>query len=111
MSNTTGSARYDHKTVTIDDWGVKPLKNVSTYPTNNQGDRNITTIYDWDNFKETWYTETVKAGKPIWLRIFTWNYPNHPYIVASADRPIYDVQNRFLGMVAADIHLSPKNMV
>ncbi|MEH2313347.1 MAG: hypothetical protein V7K35_18525 [Nostoc sp.] len=46
MSNTTGSARYDHKTVTIDDWGVKPLKNVSTYPTNNQGDRNITTIYD-----------------------------------------------------------------
>ncbi|WP_442945274.1 PDC sensor domain-containing protein [Nostoc sp.] len=71
----------------------------------------MTTIYDWDNFKETWYTEAVKAGKPIWLRIFTWNYPNHPYIVASADRPIYDVQNRFLGMVAADIHLSPKNMV
>lgn len=53
----------------------------------------------------------IAAGKPIWLRIFAWNYPNHPYIVASADRPIYDVQNRFLGMVAGDIHLLSKNMV
>ncbi|WP_292758569.1 hypothetical protein [Nostoc sp. NOS(2021)] len=101
-----GAARYDGKTVTIDDWSAKPPKNSYKYATDDQGDRtHINTIVDWNNFKETWYTEPVKARKPIWSRIFTWNYPNHPYITASAGRPIYDAQNRLLGMVAADIHL------
>ncbi|MBD2559381.1 sensor histidine kinase [Nostoc linckia FACHB-391] len=102
----TGAARYDGKTVTIDDWSAKPPKNAYNYATDDQGDRtHVTTIFDWDNFKETWYTEPVKAGKPIWSRIYILNYPNHPYIAASAGHPIYDAQNRLLGMVAADIHL------
>jgi signal transduction histidine kinase len=101
-----GAGRYDGKTVTIDDWSAKPPKNLYTYATDEKGDRtNVTTIYDWDNFSMSWYTEPVKAGKAIWSRIYTWNYPNHPYIVASAGRPIYDTQNRLLGMVGADIHL------
>ncbi|WP_016878237.1 ATP-binding protein [Chlorogloeopsis fritschii PCC 9212] len=101
-----GAGRYDGKTVTIDDWSAKPPKNLYTYATDEKGDRtNVTTIYDWDNFSMSWYTEPVKAGKAIWSRIYTWNYPNHPYIVASAGRPIYDAQNRLLGMVGADIHL------
>ncbi|OUL28401.1 histidine kinase [Nostoc sp. RF31YmG] len=102
----TGAARYDGKTVTIDDWGSKPPKNWYTYATDNQGNRTrVIDILDWDNFKEPWYTEPVKAGRPIWSKIITLNYPNHPYIAASASRPIYDAQNRLLGMVAIDIHL------
>lgn len=101
-----GAGRYDGKTITIDDCSSNPPKKLYNYATDDQGDRtHINTIVDWDNFKETWYTEPVKARKPIWSRIYTWNYPNHPYIVASAGRPIYDAQNRLLGMVAADIHL------
>lgn len=53
----------------------------------------------------SWYTEPIAAKKPIWSRIYTWNYPDHPYVVASAGRPIYDRNNQLLGMVGADIHL------
>ncbi|MCC5640204.1 HAMP domain-containing protein [Nostoc sp. CHAB 5844] len=100
-----GAGRYDGKTTTIDDWEAKPPKNWYNYATDNHGDRTqIMDNLDWDNFKEPWYTEPVKAGKPIWSRIVTINY-KYPYIAASAGRPVYDAQNRLLGMVASDIHL------
>ncbi|MBD2247685.1 ATP-binding protein [Nostoc sp. FACHB-888] len=101
-----GAARYDGKTVTIDDWKAKPPKNIYTYATDNQGNRkNVINILDWDNLSMPWYTEPVKAGKPIWSQIYTWNYPDNPYIVASAGRPIYDKNKQLLGMVGTDIHL------
>ena len=101
-----GAARYDGKAVVIDDWSPKPPNNVTNYATDNKGDRtDVVTIYDWNNFQEPWYTEPVKAGKAIWSRIVTVNYPNYPYIAASAGRPIYDANNRLLGMVGVDIHL------
>ncbi len=101
-----GAGRYDGKTVTVDDWSAATANNLTTYATDNQGNRTkIMTVYTWNNFKETWYTEPIAAKKPIWSRIYTWNYPGHPYIVASAGRPIYDAQNRPLGIVAVDIHL------
>ncbi|MBC1222567.1 HAMP domain-containing protein [Nostoc sp. UCD121] len=102
-----GAARYDGKTITIDDWTAKPPNNTSTYATDNQGNRTqINARWDWNNFKESWYTQPIAAGKPIWAKIVTGNYPTGPYIAASASRPIYDSQNRLLGMIACDIHLS-----
>jgi len=104
--DSIGVARYDGKTLTIDDARPKPPNNALTYATDEQGNRtSILSRGTWDNFQESWYTEPVKAGKPIWSRIYTWNYPSHPYVAASAGRPIYDAQNKLLGMVAADIHL------
>ncbi|WP_414544303.1 sensor histidine kinase [Nostoc sp. CCY0012] len=101
-----GAARYDGKTLTIDDWSTQSPNNGHTYATDNQGNRtHVTDIYDWNNFQENWYTQPMKAGKAIWSRIYTWNSANTPYITASAGRPIYDTQNRLLGMVGADIHL------
>lgn len=101
-----GAGSYDGKTVVIDDWSSKLSNNCYTYATDDQGNRTkLTTITDWDNFTMPWYTEPVKAGKPVWSRIYTWNYPNYPFIVASAGRPIYDARNRLLGIVGADIHL------
>ncbi|MBW4487884.1 MAG: HAMP domain-containing protein [Trichocoleus desertorum ATA4-8-CV12] len=101
-----GAGRYDGKTVTVDDWSAQSANNLSTYATDDKGNRTeVKTVYTWNNFQQTWYTEPIAAKKPIWSRIYTWNYPNHPYVVASAGRPIYDVQNRLLGIVAVDIHL------
>ena len=102
-----GAGRYDGKTVVIDEW-TPPNKpdNALSYATDNQGNRTeVASTFTWNNFKETWYTEPVNTQKPVWSRIFTINYPNHPYIVASAGRPVYDVQNRLVGMVAVDLHL------
>ncbi|MGF2037773.1 MAG: sensor histidine kinase [Nostoc sp. CmiVER01] len=101
-----GAARYDGKTITIDDWTAKPPNNTYTYATDNQGNRTqVNARWDWENSKESWYTQPIAAGKPIWAKIYTANFPTGPYIAASASRPIYDSQNRLLGMIATDIHL------
>ncbi|GAB1541349.1 hypothetical protein NUACC21_40200 [Scytonema sp. NUACC21] len=102
-----GAARYDGKTVTIDDWNSKPAKNWYSYATDEKGNRTrVIGIFDWVNFNKPWYTDPIKAGKPVWSRFLTINYPHYPYISASAGRPIYNRQNRLLGMVSADLHLS-----
>lgn len=101
-----GVARYDGKTITIDDWTAKLPNNVYTYATDSQGNRTrIDARWSYQNSNESWYTEPIAAGKPIWAKIITGNYPTGPYIAASASRPIYDAQNQLLGMVATDIHL------
>jgi signal transduction histidine kinase len=101
-----GAARYDGKTITIDDWTAQLPNNVITYGTDNQGNRaQINARWDYKNLNEPWFTQPISAGKPIWAKIITGNYPTGPYIAASASRPIYDAQNRLLGMIATDIHL------
>ncbi len=101
-----GAARYDGKTVTMDDWSAKPPNNWKSYAIDDQGNRTqILETLDWNNFEQPWYTEPVKAKKPIWSPIYTINYPNHVYIATSAGRPIYDAQNRLLGMVSIDVSL------
>ncbi len=103
----TGAARYDGKTITIDDWGANLPKNGKNYLTDNLGNRTtVNSTFDYNNFNESWYKEPIKAGKPIWSRIYSWNGSNDLYITAATGRPIYDAQNRLLGMVGADIHLS-----
>ena len=100
-----GAARYDGKTITVEDWTATLPNNVTNYAVDDQGNRTqVSDRWDWDNFKESWYTEPIAAGKPIWAKITALNLPT-PYIAASASRPIYDSQNRLLGMIAADIHL------
>ncbi|CAD5968740.1 Sensor protein [Planktothrix tepida] len=102
-----GAARYDGKTITIDDWTAQLPNNCINYATDNQGNRTkVNNIYNYNNFEQSWYLEPVKAGKPIWSGIYTWNSPFGPYITAATGRPIYDQNNRLLGMVGADIHLS-----
>ena len=101
-----GAGRYDGKTVLIDDWSANPPNNLSTYNTDEQGNRIGTpTIGQYDTFNESWYAEPVKAGRPIWSSIYVWDYPENPYITLSAGRPIYNASNQLLGMVGTDIHL------
>jgi signal transduction histidine kinase/CheY-like chemotaxis protein len=105
-----GAARYDGKTVTIDDIATKTPslpKNLTTYLTDKDGNpTQIMTTATWDTLNEPLYTETMKAGKPTWIRIYTYYDPAYPpYIVASAGSPVYDVNKKLLGVVAVDIHL------
>lgn len=106
-----GAARYDGHTITIDDMPTKTPSlpnNTTTYSTDNDGNRTrIWSTSPWDILNEPGYTEPVKAGKPMWVRIYTFYDPNYPpYIVASAGRPVYDDNNKLIAVVGADIHLS-----
>ena len=101
-----GAARYDDINVTIDDWTAEPSNNWYSYATDDRGNRTrVLEVLDWNNFEQPWYTEPVKAGRPIWSPIFVINYPNQVYIATSAGRPIYNSQNQLLGMVSIDVSL------
>lgn len=104
------ATRYYGETVTIDDTETKSPslpKNNKTYLTDNKGNRTKLIAYSkWDTLNQPAYTEPVKAGKPIWIDIYTYYDPSYPpYIVASAGRPVYDVNNQLLAVVNAEIHL------
>jgi signal transduction histidine kinase len=108
-----GAARYDGKTVTIDDTAVRTpslLNNNTTYQTDDKG--NVTQVMatsPWDTLNEVAYTTPVKAGKPTW-RIYGFYDPSYPpYIVAASGRPVYDDDNKLIGTVGAEIHLLKLN--
>jgi signal transduction histidine kinase len=104
-----GAARYDGKTVTIDDMVSRPPKNIHTYATDADGNRQqLLYKVDFDALNEAYYTNVVKAGKPIWSRIYTWYDPTGsipPYITASAGYPLYDKNQKLLAVLASDVHL------
>jgi signal transduction histidine kinase/DNA-binding NarL/FixJ family response regulator len=105
-----GAARYDGKTVTIDDTVPKTPslpKNVTTYLTDQDGNpTQFLATASWDVLNEISYTKPVKTGKPTWTGIYTSYDPAYPpYIAASASRPVYDANRRLLGVMTVDIHL------
>ncbi len=104
-----GAARYDGKTVTIDDMVSRPPKNAYTYATDADGNRQqLLYNMDFDALNEAYYTNVVKAGKPIWSRIYTWYDPTGsipPYISASAGYPLYDKNKKLITALFSDVHL------
>ncbi|GAA6617968.1 ATP-binding protein [Scytonema sp. NUACC26] len=105
-----GAARYDGKTVTIDDIAAKTPslpKNVTTYSTDRDGNpTQILATSTWDTLNESTYTKPIKAGKPTWTKIYTYYDPAYPpYVAASASHPVYDANHKLLGVMVIDIHL------
>ncbi|MCY7322805.1 MAG: HAMP domain-containing protein [Phormidesmis sp. CAN_BIN36] len=76
------------------------------YATDDRGNR--TKLVDqskYDAVTDVWYTETAKAGKSIWSRIYiAGSYDG--YIVSSANAPIYDKNRKLLGVLSIDLLLS-----
>ena len=102
-----GVGRFDGITVTFDETRGKPPNNNKNYSTNEKGDRGkLNFISTWEPTRGPWYTEPVKAGKPIWTRIYTYYDPSYPpYVAAAAGRPVYDANHRLLVVIGAEIHL------
>ncbi|MGD1941227.1 MAG: ATP-binding protein [Leptolyngbyaceae cyanobacterium] len=102
-----GALRYEGQPgVTIDDWDSNQPMSARTLATNDQGDRtDLIGTYDYGHFSESWYTAPMEALQPTWADVYIWDSPYGPYLAASAGRPMYDSQNRLLGVVDADIHL------
>ena len=77
-----------------------------TYAVDSQGNRTkLLKFTDYDPVTEDWYAQTVKAGRPIWSQICVIE-GYEGYIVASADRPIYDKTHKMIGVIGADLLLS-----
>lgn len=105
-----GAARYDGKTITIDDTTTltpSQPKNTTTYLTDDEcNPTQVSALSTWDTVNTPSYKEPIRAGKPIWLDIYTYYDPAlPPYVVASAGRPIYDANQQLIATTTAEIHL------
>jgi signal transduction histidine kinase len=78
-----------------------------TYAADRQGNR-TKLILDEPYFPltEPWYTETIKAGKPIWSQIYITEGSSEEYVTASANRPIYSKTGKIIGVMGTDLLLS-----
>ena len=76
------------------------------YATDNQGNRTkLLKVKDWNPRTEAWYTDAVKAGKPLWSQIYQWE--DKPDVISiSASYPIYDKTKTLVGVLSIDHLLS-----
>ncbi|MEN9520064.1 MAG: hypothetical protein RLZZ381_2652 [Cyanobacteriota bacterium] len=60
---------------------------------------------EFDFRVDSWYTDAIKYGRPLWSEIYTWD--DDPSIVSiSASYPLYDRDKKLLGAIGIDLVLS-----
>ena len=77
------------------------------YDTDNQGNRTklLEVKKDYDPRTEAWYADAVRAGKPLWTKIYPWE--DKPEIISiSASYPLYDKSRTLIGVIGVDHVLS-----
>jgi signal transduction histidine kinase len=104
-----GSGNYPgSQSTTIDLYPlvVNGVSKVYSYATDDQGNQSkLLNSFDYNSFAQPWYINTVKAGKPIWSGVNTWD-GGVGYIAASATYPIYGKNNQLLAVFSVDLLLS-----
>lgn len=101
-----GVERLDNGQFIIDEVSHSKLGKMRTYATNSQGDRTkLTKVTDYDPRSEVWYTEPVKAGKPVWSSIYQW--VDEPEVLSvSSSYPVRDRNNQIIGVIGIDLILT-----
>lgn len=101
-----GVERLENGSILINEVPPSNLGKLYIYATDNQGKRTkLKAIKDWNPHTEAWYTDAVKAGKPIWSQIYQWE--DKPEIISiSASYPIYNQQKQIIGVLSIDHLLS-----
>ncbi|MGM3307669.1 ATP-binding protein [Anabaena sp. WFMT] len=96
------------KTLEIFPKAVKGVSKIYSYATDKQGNKTtLLNTYNYNGLEQPWYTETVKAGKPIWSGIHPWTGAfNSDSIAASANYPIYDKKGKLFAVFGVDLLLS-----
>jgi len=77
-----------------------------TYATDSEGNRTkLTRIEDYDSLAEDAYQAPVKAGKPVWSKVYQWN--DAPDIISiAANYPLYNETHTLIGVLSIDLRLS-----
>jgi signal transduction histidine kinase/FixJ family two-component response regulator len=77
------------------------------FSTDAQGNRTkLVKIYDdYQPLKESWYTETIKAGKTVWGSVYNWD-DTPEFISATINSPVYDKNSQLIGAIGIDLILT-----
>ena len=78
------------------------------YKTDTQGNRLRAIPDPTYNFQEeVWYSETIRAKRPLWSEIYVWQGNDVSNVVAiAASQPIYNQKRQVIGVVGIDLILS-----
>jgi PAS domain S-box-containing protein len=67
--------------------------------------RQLQQVKDYDPRTEAWYSDAIKAGKPIWSQIYQWE--DKPEVLSiSSSYPVYDENHQLIGVIGIDLILS-----
>jgi signal transduction histidine kinase/class 3 adenylate cyclase/CheY-like chemotaxis protein len=93
--------------LTIDEVSPKTQGKTYSYATDRQGNRTkiVLTKHGYDPRVEAWYKDAVKAGRPVWSKIYQWE--GYPEIISiSASLPVYNKNGKLIGVLGVDQRLS-----
>ena len=97
---------FDDGSVTIDE--ISPATNWESYTYATDLEGNPTKVIDdtlYEPLTESWYTETVKARKPIWTEVYAWD--GFPHILSvPVNYPLYDRDDELLAVLSVDLLLT-----
>jgi signal transduction histidine kinase/CheY-like chemotaxis protein len=82
--------------------------NLYTWEADNKGRRTDKLVGDFGTYpfqEEAWYADAVKQGKLTWTRVYNWQTVPFPLAISSS-RPIFDSQQKLVGVVAIEQRLS-----
>jgi methyl-accepting chemotaxis protein len=97
---------YDPKQITTDELSGNTGGKLHTYEMDSEGNRTkLSNVADYDPHKDAWYQDPVRAGKPVWSRVYSWD--GFPDIMSiSAGHPIYSKAGNLIGVINVDFRLS-----
>uniref|UniRef100_UPI003EB7F7DC sensor histidine kinase n=1 Tax=Okeanomitos corallinicola TaxID=3231550 RepID=UPI003EB7F7DC len=96
------------KTLEIFSVAVEGVSKIDSYAMDNEGNKSdLLYSYNYKGLEQSWYTNTVKAGHPIWSGVHPWSGAfNSGSIAASANYPVYNNNNELMAVFGVDLLLS-----
>jgi HAMP domain-containing protein len=102
-----GIERLDNGNLLINEQSAATQSKLDVYRTTSKCDRDakVETKSDYQPLEESWYTDAVKAGKPIWSSIYNWD--DKPEVISvSASYPLYNSDRKLQGVLSIDVILT-----
>ncbi|AFY35095.1 ATP-binding protein [Calothrix sp. PCC 7507] len=102
-----GVERLDNRNLLINEVTKNThIGKLHVYTTDSQGNRSkLTAIKNYDPRLEAWYTDPIKAGKPVWSKIYQWEDKPDIFSISSS-YPLYDHAHKIIGVISVDLILS-----
>lgn len=103
-----GAGRWlKDKGVTIEEISAQTKYKAYSYATDSEGNRRQVAFIDhYKPLEDDWYTQAVKAGKPIWSSVYAAQSDFQDYVAISANHPIYNQKRQLIAVLNIDLLLS-----
>ncbi|NJP10025.1 MAG: HAMP domain-containing protein [Leptolyngbyaceae cyanobacterium RU_5_1] len=104
-----GVERLNNEALVSNEVSPATQNRLFVYQTDKQGKRTkLEAKKDYDPRVEAWYADPVKAGKPLWSKVYQWE--DKPEVLSiSSSYPVYDDRKTLIGVLSIDLILSQIN--